>query len=607
MRRRAALLSLFLFVFLIATAACRRTGEDPVAAASADAASAEAAARIEADVRYLASDELEGRQTGAPGYDLAAEHVAARYAEFGLEPAGDDGTYFQRVPLLRATRGMEGSRFEIERDGRTTVLKPGKHYLSGLNYRTATHSLRAQAVFVGHGVSAPDLDYDDFAGVDLEGRIAIVLSGAPSRFDNDRRAFYSNGTHKMRTLAEKGAIGVVMLNSREHEARTPWERTASTAAMPGMRLRGEDGGGVDSFPQIQATAVAGAAAASAIFAGSGRTAKQVFDAAEAGTLTPFELPGTLLLAGSTTIEPMESRNVVARLPGSDPSLRGEHVVYSAHLDHLGVGPEENGDGIYNGALDNALGISIMLEAARQLAAAPKAPRRSMVFVAVTAEEKGPAGRAVVRDPSARRRGPHGGQHQHGHARAAGADPRRGPDRRGAFVAAGGAGDGRGRSGRIAFPRPGARGSGVRAQRPVRVRARRRAGGVPEGRGHRGRRVGRRSGRRRKGVPPPLLPPSLRRRIAADPVRRRRAPGTPQRAHRAAGRRCGPEAELEQGRLLRRPVRFAGRAGGRQVRLISGLQQGSPGSPGFLLSFDTTRSSAIRFVARDHQTLDLRGA
>ncbi|HZF98502.1 MAG TPA: M28 family peptidase [Pseudoxanthomonas sp.] len=386
MRQRAALLSLC--VFLIATAACRRTGEDPVASGSVDAGSAEAAARIEADVRYLASDELEGRQTGAPGYDLAAEHVAARYAEWGLEPAGDDGTYFHRVPLLRATRGMEGSRFEIERDGRTTVLEPGKHYLPGLNYRTATHSLRAQAVFVGHGVSAPDLDYDDFAGVDLKGRIAIVLSGAPSRFDNDRRAFYSNGIQKMRTLAEKGAIGVVMLNSREHESRTPWERTASTAAMPGMRLRGEDGGGVDSFPQIQATAVAAAAAASAIFAGSGRTARQVFDAAEAGTLKPFELPGTLLLAGSTTIEPMESRNVVARLPGSDPSLRGEHVVYSAHLDHLGVGPEENGDGIYNGALDNALGTSIMLEAARQLAAAPKAPRRSMVFVAVTAEEKG---------------------------------------------------------------------------------------------------------------------------------------------------------------------------------------------------------------------------
>jgi hypothetical protein len=383
MRRRTALLSLL----LIATAACQPDGGSVTSAMPADAASAEAAARIEADVRYLASDELEGRQTGERGYQLAAEHVARRYADLGLEPAGDDGTYFQRVPLLRATRGAGGSRFEIERDGNTTALESGKHYLPGLNYQDATHSLRAPAVFVGHGVSAPELDYDDFAGVDLRGRIAIVLSGAPSRFDNDRRAFYSNGTQKMRTLAAKGAIGVVMLNSRVHERRTPWERTARTAPMPGMRLRGEDGKGVDSFPQIQATAMAGAAAAEAIFAGSGRSAAEVFDAAEAGKLTPFELPGTLLLAGSTTIEPLESRNVASRLPGSDPSLSSEHIVYSAHLDHVGVGPEEDGDGIYNGALDNALGTAIMLEAARGLGAGA-APRRSIVFVAVTAEEKG---------------------------------------------------------------------------------------------------------------------------------------------------------------------------------------------------------------------------
>ncbi len=348
----------------------------------------EAAARIEADVRYLADDKLEGRQTGTPGFDLAADHVAKRYEELGLEPAGDDGTYFQRVPLLKATRIEQGSAFRIERDGKTTSLVLGEQYLPGLNYESSMHSLTAPAVFVGHGVHAPELGYDDFANVDVKGKIAIFFSGAPSRFDNDRRAFYSNSTEKLRTVAARGAVGAVFLNSAEHEARTPWERTARTATMPGMRLRGDDGKGIDTFPQLQAVAAAGAAAAQPIFAGTGHSADELFKAAEAGKLESFDLPGTVTLAGSTRIEPMESRNVVARLTGSDPALAREHVVYSAHLDHVGIGPEENGDAIYNGALDNALGVSVMLEAARELAEAETNPKRSMLFVALTAEEKG---------------------------------------------------------------------------------------------------------------------------------------------------------------------------------------------------------------------------
>lgn len=389
MARYVALLASFLLLLV----ACKAepdtaSAEDPAAVSRHAAKYPEAAARIEADVRYLADDKLAGRQTGTPGFDLAADHVARRYEELGLEPAGDDGTYFQRVPLLKATRQETGSAFRIERDGTATSLVLGKHYLPGLNYEAREHTLTAPAIFVGHGVHAPELAYDDFAGVDLTGKIAIFFSGAPSRFDNDRRAFYSNTTEKLRSVAERGAVGAVFLNSAEQEARTPWERVAMTATMPGMRLRGEDGKGVDTFPQLKAVAAAGAAAAEPIFAGTPYAAPALFRAAEAGTLKPFDLPGTITLAGSTRIEPMESRNVVARLLGSDPRLSDEHVVYSAHLDHVGVGPAEKGDAIYNGALDNALGVSVMLEAARELAQAKTKPRRSMLFVAVTGEEKG---------------------------------------------------------------------------------------------------------------------------------------------------------------------------------------------------------------------------
>ena len=381
-----------LAALLVVLGGCKAEPDETSTATPATAAPAnaypEASARIEADVRYLADDALEGRETGTPGFDLAAEHVAKRYKELGLEPAGDNGTYFQRVPLLRATRVEEGSRFEITREGKTVSLALGGQYLPGLNYESAAHSLTAPAVFVGHGVHAPDMGYDDFKDVDVKGKIAIFFSGAPSRFDNDRRAFYSNSTEKLRTVAERGAVGAVFLNSAEHEARTPWERVAKTATMPGMRLRGEDGKGIDTFPQLKAVASAGAAAAGPIFSGSAHTAEELFKAAESGSLKSFDLPGTVTLAGSTRIEPMASRNVVARLPGSDAALAGEHIVYSAHLDHVGVGPEENGDAIYNGALDNALGISVMLEAARELAEATTSPKRSILFVALTAEEKG---------------------------------------------------------------------------------------------------------------------------------------------------------------------------------------------------------------------------
>jgi len=194
-------------------------------------------------------------------------------------------------------------------------------------------------------------------------------------------------------LAERGAVGVVWVGTADDEARSPWARGAANWQRPGMRLRDADGRGIDTFPQLQAVASVSAAAADAIFAGSGRTAAQLFAAAKDGRLKGFALPGTLVLAGRTRIQPLESRNVVGRLPAAPPDdpddpHAGEHVVYTAHLDHVGTGAPVDGDAIYNGALDNALGVAVMLESARELARAPRPPKRSMLFVALTAEEQG---------------------------------------------------------------------------------------------------------------------------------------------------------------------------------------------------------------------------
>lgn len=353
----------------------------------------EAEQRIADDVRTLADDRFEGREAGTRGYDLAADYVAKRFAAIGLAPAGDDGTFFQAVPLLKATRMEDGAALAVKRNGREIALRFRDQFLPAPDFNAAEHDLEAPAVFVGQGVHAPELGQDDFAGLDLHGRIAVVFGGAPARFDNDRRAFYSSKREKLRALAERGAIGVVLVNTPQDEADRPWAQSADNWQRPEMRLRGADGKGVDTFPSIRGMATVSAAAADLIFADGPRTAAQLFDAAQAGTLEGFALPGTLRLAARTTIAPVESRNVVAALPGSDAALAAQHVVYTAHLDHIGIGAPVKGedgreDRIYNGALDNALGVAILLEAARTLKAESPAPKRSMLFVALTAEEKG---------------------------------------------------------------------------------------------------------------------------------------------------------------------------------------------------------------------------
>ena len=347
-----------------------------------------AAQRIAADLRRLADDDMAGRETGTSGFERAAAFVAARMADAGLEPAGDDGTWFQRVPLLTGTPLREGARLAVERDGMVEELRFGDEFLPWSNFNATTHAVRAPAAFVGHAIHAPELGHDDFAGVDLRGRIAVLLPGAPDSFDDNARAYHSATREKFSALAERGAVGAVIVSSPQFEARMPWPRMQAAWDKPAMRLRDADGVAVDGFPQLQAVAAVGVAAADLLLFAPGRTAAQVFDRARDGTGQAFALDGHVVIEGGTRIEAIESHNVIGRLPGSDPELAGEHVVHTAHLDHVGVIAMRDGDAIHSGALDNALGVSIMLETARTLVAADAAPRRPQLFAALTGEEQG---------------------------------------------------------------------------------------------------------------------------------------------------------------------------------------------------------------------------
>lgn len=375
-------------ILLTLLVACgREPAPESIAAPDAADHQADAARRIQADVAFLADDLLEGRAAGTRGYDLAALYVANRYRAIGLEPAGDDGSYLQAVALIEGRRQREGAGFSIRRDGELIEFSFQEDFLPGVNYNSATHAVTAPLVFVGQAVHAPDLDHDDFDGVDLQGKIAVYFSGAPAGFPNTQRAFHASARQKMQALAERGAVGAVQIGNPVDEAKYPWARGSRNWAMPGMRLVGPDGQAVDSYPQLRATASLGVHAARRLFEGAGMDAEEVFARREAGTLEAFDLPGQATLSGSTRLARVTSHNVVARLAGSDPSLASEHIVYTAHLDHVGRGAEVDGDDIYNGAFDNALGTAVMLEAATELVAGP-APGRSLLFVALTAEERG---------------------------------------------------------------------------------------------------------------------------------------------------------------------------------------------------------------------------
>jgi Zn-dependent M28 family amino/carboxypeptidase len=237
-------------------------------------------------------------------------------------------------------------------------------------------------------VRAPELQQDDLAGVDVKGKIVVLLSNAPARFPADQRAFYASGSEKLRELERLGAVGAIFLDDPVNDGKRPWTLDAPNWRRPGMRRLDPQGRPVDDFPGLAARVSCSVRLADAIFAGSPHTAAEVFAMLEAGQLRSFDLAGTATLATRARLERVESHNVVARLPGSDAALSAEHVVFTAHLDHIGIGAPHAGDSIYNGAQDNAVGVATLLEAARLLVANPERPKRSMLFVALTAEEKG---------------------------------------------------------------------------------------------------------------------------------------------------------------------------------------------------------------------------
>jgi hypothetical protein len=371
--------------WLIVIAAC--------AAVVANAAEREPWTFVTADgirghVEFLASDLLEGRAAASRGHDIAAAYVAAQFRQAGLKPAGTGDSFYQSVPLVEATAVLPGSSAEWVVEDKAHSFEYGTHYLPSADFISASSTLSAPLTFAGYGIDAPELGYNDFGNIDVQGRIAVIFSGAPAKFPHDQRAYYSSSQTKYTTLIARGAVGVVVVDSPDDLRLVPWERTVAMSWAPQMRWLDENGKPQNAFQQLKLRFRFEQEAAAKLFAGTDRSFDDVLLAAQAGEPQGFELPGLLTLSATTGLRRTESVNVVAILPGSDPLLKDEYVVLSAHLDHLGRGSAVNGDSIYNGAHDNALGVGILLEMVRALRESGVKPRRSLIFAAVTAEEKG---------------------------------------------------------------------------------------------------------------------------------------------------------------------------------------------------------------------------
>jgi hypothetical protein len=340
-------------------------------------------------MRFLADDQLEGREAGTRGYDVAAAYVAAQLESYGLEPVGAGGGYLQQVPLRTAVLDDAGCRLRLTRAGEAKDLVLGSDFVPSADLMRETSEARGPVVFVGFGVTADRRAYDDYAGVDVKGKLVLVAAGAPSSLPSEERAYYSGQRVKRENAARHGAIGMLAFVLPAEEVSHPWRRIVEGKAGGTTAWLREDGVPEGATPAIRGVAVLSRSGVESLLAGSAHGFDEIVAATEAGRVLPFELAAAAeLTIASRPFQGFWSPNVLGLWRGSDPRLASEAVVVSAHLDHIGLGEPVAGDAIRNGAYDNASGVANLLETARALSRLPARPRRSVLFAAVTAEEKG---------------------------------------------------------------------------------------------------------------------------------------------------------------------------------------------------------------------------
>ncbi len=345
---------------------------------------------IKAHIEFLADDTLLGRDTGSAGYQVAANYVKSHFKQLGLTPMGEHDGFEQEVTFRKTTVDTDSVAMSIETtDGNVELSFPDQFMMYGSSLSTQS-SLTADAVFVGYGVVSKPFGYDDYAGLDVEGKIVVVLTGRPDDLPSEEGAHIGSGREKIRHAVEKGAVGFITLHTPKREKVRAFTKYSDHAGEPGFSWLDKQSVPFGSYPEIKGGAYIQHEYGHSLFVGAERNLEDIFaDDTNNVAIKGFTLKSKVNLSKKSQHSQITSPNIIASIEGSDPVLKNEYVVFSAHLDHIGLtthGDDE--DKINNGALDNASGVSILLETARLLSSMPVKPKRSILFTVVTGEEKG---------------------------------------------------------------------------------------------------------------------------------------------------------------------------------------------------------------------------
>jgi Zn-dependent M28 family amino/carboxypeptidase len=341
--------------------------------------------KIRAHVKFLASDLLEGRGTGQRGGDIAAEYIATQFSLYGLKPAGENGTYFQDVPMVGVKTQPETFFQLVPANGQALTLKNLDDFVTNDESQSESADIDAPIVFVGYGITAPEYKWDDYKGTDLKGKVALLFvnepaSDDPKFFKGKALTYYGRWTYKFEETARRGAIATLIIH-RTDLASYGWDVVRNSWGTERAYLKN------DGTPKLRAASWIQLEVARKLAAMGGIDVDKLFAQAQSRDFKPMELPVRLKAHVASKLRPFVSRNVLASKPG-DAKGKSEAVLYTAHYDHLGIVPEMKGDNIYNGAADNATGCGILLELARAYGELANGPSRSILFAAVTGEEQG---------------------------------------------------------------------------------------------------------------------------------------------------------------------------------------------------------------------------
>ena len=337
-----------------------------------------------AHVKFLADDNLEGRETGSEGLRKAESYAVDQFSKAGLQPAGTNG-FYQPVKFISRQIVEKDSSAALVVSGKAQPLTLGDDAYFSTRADLSSEEITAPLVFAGYGLKIPEKNYDDLSGLDLRGKIVAYLAGSPSDIPTALSSHYQTIGERWKSLKQAGVIGTITIPNPA-SMDIPWSRMSLNRAHPSMDLADPE------FNETQGLKMAmtfNPAQAEKLFAASGHTFEEIAALGKDRKPLPhFPLGVSLKARASVKSTPVESANIIAKLPGHDATLKNEYVVISAHIDHIGIGEPVNGDRIYNGAMDNASGVAVLLDLAAQFNAHPEQLRRSILFVVVTAEEKG---------------------------------------------------------------------------------------------------------------------------------------------------------------------------------------------------------------------------